>query len=164
MRRAAGRSRRSTDKEAVQKLIAEVIGVCHARWCLPRTLCPTWPSTAVTRHLGWFKTCRLKRPGPCKAKFRVPRNLSQSHEFQRVFRPALHFTCVLIPVVLKLTRAVRSLDFKPCQEQVCVSCPQGRALDLCKGVLDERGLSMPHHVIIEADNTCREERNQWTFA
>ena len=153
----------------------------------PRTLCPTWPSTAVTRHLGWFKTCWLKRPGPCKAKFRVPRNLSQSHEFQRVFRPALHFTCVLIPVVLeyytigdtdltkgssmnmtllslKLTRAVRSLDFKPCQEQVCVSCPQGRALDLCKGVLDERGLSMPHHVIIEADNTCREERNQWTFA
>ena len=37
----------------------------------------------------------------CQAKFRCPRNISQSHEFHRIARPTLHFVCVLIPGVLE---------------------------------------------------------------
>jgi len=37
----------------------------------------------------------------------------------------------------------------------------GRALDLAQEVAHARGVQLPAHVVIQADNTCREGRNQW---
>lgn len=42
-------------------------------------------------------------------------------------------------------------------------CPQGRTLQIAKEVLAKRGLELPHHCAFQADNTCREQRNSWTF-
>ena len=38
-----------------------------------------------------------------------------------------------------------------------------RALDLVQEKLHARGLPMPQNVWIQADNTCREGRNQWLW-
>ena len=38
-----------------------------------------------------------------------------------------------------------------------------RTLDVAKKILDDRGVPFPHHVALQADNTCREQRNQHVF-
>ena len=35
------------------------------------------------------------------------------------------------------------------------------ALELAEEELKQRGKSMPAHLVIQADNTCRENKNQW---
>lgn len=40
---------------------------------------------------------------------------------------------------------------------------QGQALEWAQRVLASRGLPVPLHLQIMADNTCRESRNQWLF-
>ena len=39
----------------------------------------------------------------------------------------------------------------------------GRTLQITKEILTKKGLELPHHVAFQADNTCREMRNSWTF-
>ena len=49
---------------------------------------------------------------------------------------------------------------------VLSTCPMigsGRTLQIAKDILSAKGLELPHHVAFQADNTCREMRNSWTF-
>lgn len=39
----------------------------------------------------------------------------------------------------------------------------GRALQLVKEILKSKGLQCPIHLALQADNTCREQRNSWTM-
>ena len=39
----------------------------------------------------------------------------------------------------------------------------GRALQITREILEAKGLQLPLHVVLQADNTCREQRNSWTF-
>ena len=36
----------------------------------------------------------------------------------------------------------------------------GEVLDSCRTILDGRGVGMPASIMVQADNTCREQRNQ----
>lgn len=38
-----------------------------------------------------------------------------------------------------------------------------RALDIGKRILDGRGVAMPQNLVIQADNTTREQRNQYSM-
>ena len=45
----------------------------------------------------------------------------------------------------------------------CSKIGSGRTLQIAKEILTKKGLELPHHVAFQADNTCREMRNSWTF-
>lgn len=38
---------------------------------------------------------------------------------------------------------------------------RGYVMDKTQQILNRRGLPLPAHVVLQADNTCREQRNQW---
>lgn len=83
--------------------------------------------------------------GMDQAKFRCPRNLASTNAFSQVARPALH----LKDANMKAT---------------CLAA----VLDQCQIAVESLGpdYSLPRHLIVAADNTPREAKNQFfaTFA
>lgn len=39
-----------------------------------------------------------------------------------------------------------------------------RTVDIAHQILEQRGVAPPHHLAVQADNTCREQRNQFVFS
>lgn len=97
-----------------------------------------------------------------KAKFRCPRSteMFSSKQFEKAWRPSLHCVLVLVHGVAECYYVMDHDCKKNSDMNLTAIC---RSLDHVKSVLDERGTPMPAHVCVQADNTTREQRNQFSF-
>lgn len=97
-----------------------------------------------------------------KAKFKVPRcsEMFASKEFERLWRPTLHLVCAIVHGVIECYYIMDHDQKKDSNMNISLIL---RTLDLAKQVLEERGVPFPHHIALQADNTCREQRNQFVF-
>ena len=98
--------------------------------------------------------------GMDQAKFRVPRRLSMAKEFEKVWRPTLHMVAVVISGVLE---AYYLLDCDLKADSNMEMTLITRSLDLAVLELRTRGLQLPSHLVLMADNTGKEMRNQWCY-
>ena len=98
--------------------------------------------------------------GMDQAKFRVPRRLSMAKEFEKVWRPTLHMVGVVISGVLE---AYYLLDCDLKADSNMEMTLITRSLDLAVLELRTRGLKLPSHLVLMADNTGKEMRNQWCY-
>ena len=104
--------------------------------------------------------CLLQRSAP-EAKFRIPR-LKQgdvkSHD--KLWRPQLHLIGVHVAGVGEY---VYLTDCDVCKDSNLQITVLGRTIDLIKARLEELKVSLPQHLVVVADNTCRENRNQYVL-
>ncbi|CAK0830784.1 unnamed protein product, partial [Prorocentrum cordatum] len=98
--------------------------------------------------------------GMDQAKFRVPRNLEATKEFEKCWRPDLHVVCVLVP---GLTEQYYIMNTDLAKDANMEATLVAHALDLCSEALWARGRRLPAHLQVFADNTTREARNQHFF-
>ena len=97
-----------------------------------------------------------------EAKFKVPRcvEMFSSKEYEKLWRPTCHLVCALVHGVVECYFIMDS-DMKKDSNMNCTVI--NRAIDITMGILRERGVEPPHHICLQADNTCREQRNQFVF-
>ncbi len=93
----------------------------------------------------------------CQAKFRVPRNCSAAKELEGCWRPQLHLVACLVP---SLVECYFILNCDLMQDSNMEQTLLSHTLDIACGHLRARNKAMPCHLHIQADNTCREMRNQ----
>ncbi len=99
---------------------------------------------------------KLDIDGMDQAKFRCPRNLVSAKALSDHWRPTLHIVGVLIWGALEeyiLMPPDLPKDSSTTCTCVCL------ALDECARILQDRNSKMPNHLVIQADNTCRENKN-----
>ena len=92
--------------------------------------------------------------GMDQAKFRVPRNLASSAEFESLWRPQLHVTGTIVHGHLECYFIMDADQAKDSNMNATVIA---RTLDLVK---QKTGQSLPRNIAIQADNTTRESKNQ----
>ncbi len=89
--------------------------------------------------------------GMDQAKFKAPRNISNADSLKDLWRPALHVVGILIWGLIEAYVLMEPDVPKDSNMQL--------ALQLAYHALLKRGLSMPLHLVFQADNTCRETKN-----
>jgi hypothetical protein len=95
--------------------------------------------------------------GMDQAKFRIPRNLDATKEFSTCWRPQQHMACCLVPGLLECQFLLGpDLPKDSCMEMTLLA----HTLDLALERLQKVGRKLPAHLHVQADNTCREMRNQ----
>jgi hypothetical protein len=94
--------------------------------------------------------------GMDQAKFRVPRNLASSAEFESLWRPQLHVTGAICHGHLECYFIMDTDQAKDSNMNATVIA---RTLDLVKQRSSPNAL--PHNLVIQADNTTRESKNQF---
>ena len=97
------------------------------------------------------------RYAPCQAKFRLPRNLESTKEFSGLWRPQLHCVAVLAAGVVECYYLLGPEQAADSNMQATLLA---HTLDVVRGELVRRHRAMPVHLVVQADNTCREQRNQ----
>ena len=100
----------------------------------------------------------LKIDGMDQAKFRLPRNLALSKEFEKRWRPQMHIVAVIAAGVSGYYYA---LPPQLAQDSNMTLSLLSHALDNIADDLKRHGRAMPMNLCIGADNTARENRNQW---
>ena len=105
-------------------------------------------------------TLLLMIDGMDEANFQIPRNLASSHLFDARNRPQLHVIGVVVPGLLEGYFFAEG-DVKTDSNMNLTVI--ARSLDLCKEILTGRGLAMPLHLAVMADNTTRDQRNQFAM-
>ena len=91
-----------------------------------------------------------------------------------LFLVLLMFVCVVVVVVVvcrSCCRCRRRRRWRRChRHQSSSSLPSsssssaassGRSIDLANSILKRRGVTLPRHLVVQTDNTCRESRNQF---
>lgn len=110
------------------------------------------------------RVLKLDIDGMDQAKFRIPRNLCQSKQFDSLWRPQCHVVGVVCHGLLE---AFYLMDADIPKNASCQRTMLSRTLDLCAAELAARNLSMPEHLLFHvpwpAIPTCsrssmREER------
>ena len=100
----------------------------------------------------------LKIDGMDQAKFRLPRNLALSKEFEKRWRPQMHIVAVIAAGV---SEHYYVLPPQLAQDSNMTLTLLSHALDNIVEDLKRHGRAMPMNLCIGADNTARENRNQW---
>ena len=91
------------------------------------------------------------------SKFKVPRLLQGSKEFQHCWRPELHLQCVLIEGIVE-AYYLSDLDVsKDSNLQLTIIL---RTLQLAKDFFDKQGRAMPDKIRLHTDNAVAEGKNQ----
>ena len=91
------------------------------------------------------------------AKFRCPRNISASKEFQALWRPELHLVgCLSIGLIEEYF--LSDPDMPKNSSYICHLV--AHALDECARHLAQAGKSMPAHFRLHSDNATGEAKNQ----
>lgn len=100
---------------------------------------------------------------PRLAKFRIPRcaDMFRSKEFEKCWRPQLHCVCVICHGVVECFFIMDGDLPKNSSMNITLI---NRAVDVALDVLRSRNVSAPHHLCLQADNTAREQRNQFVFS
>ena len=97
--------------------------------------------------------------GMDQAKFRVPRNLASSAEFEALWRPQLHVTGCIWHGLIEAYFLMAPDMAKDSNMNGTILC---RMLDLAREKQLKDGLgAMPRKLVINADNTTRESKNQF---
>ena len=94
------------------------------------------------------------------AKFRVPRNLRATKEFQNSWRPELTFVGCIVE---GLTEHYCIMDLDISKNANLQATIIGMALEEAKASLQARGKAMPRHLRIHTGNATGEGKNQTIF-
>ena len=94
------------------------------------------------------------------AKFKLPRNLCASKEFQNLWRPELVFVCALVEGVCEHYVLVDMDTAKNADLQCTIL---GMVLEETMATLQARGKPMPRHLRVHTDNAAGEGKNQTMF-
>ena len=112
----------------------------------------------VVSRDGLSLTCKLVIDGMDQAKWRAPRNLASSAEFDALWRPQLHVTGCIWHGVLEAYFIMPPDIAKDSNMNATVI---NRMFDL---VRETQEGAMPRNLIINSDNTTRESKNQFFLA
>jgi len=96
--------------------------------------------------------------GMDQAKFKVPRNLASSAEFEKLWRPTLHVVGVICHGHLEGYFIMPS-DLAKDANMNCTVL--SRTLDIVAKTCLKPNMAMPQNLAVAADNTTRESKNQW---
>jgi hypothetical protein len=94
--------------------------------------------------------------GMDQSKFRIPRNLSSSKLWSTAWRPVAHVTGV---VAHGIGEYYYLADQDMRKDSNNNSDVLAKSLDHVTRALEARGMPMPVHLRVQADNTCREQKN-----
>ena len=107
---------------------------------------------------GLDKLLKITIDGMDQAKFRVPRNLCSSAEFESLWRPQLHVVGTIVHGHLECY-FIMDTDMAKDSNMNCSVV--SRVLDIIHFErFEDTGNSMPRNLSVAADNTCRESKNQ----
>jgi hypothetical protein len=109
---------------------------------------------------GAEQIIKITIDGMDQAKFRVPRNLASSAEFESLWRPTLHVVGCVVHGRLEAYFIMPS-DVPKDANMNCTII--SRVLDLVQEQMQSQGsgnIVMPQNLILAADNTARESKNQ----
>ena len=97
-----------------------------------------------------------------KAKFKVPRcpEMFASKEYERCWRPSCHLVCAIAHGIVECYYVMNGDLKKDSNMNITLI---NRTIDIAMAVLQDRGVQPPEHLCLQADNTCREQRNQFLF-
>ena len=103
----------------------------------------------------------LLQQSPPQAKFRIPRlKRGDVKSPEKLWRPQLHLIGVNVAGVGEFYFLT---DCDVCADSNLQCTVLGRTIDLVKARLEGLKVSLPQHLIVAADNTCRENRNQYVL-
>lgn len=124
----------------------------HAAYCCP--FCSSCCSCSFV--------CRTFREAKTQAKFKVPRCLEMfsSKQYEKLWRPTLHLVLCIVHGVCECYYVMDGDCKKDSNMQITLI---NRSIDTALQILRLRNVEAPHHVCIQADNTTREQRNQYLF-
>ena len=107
---------------------------------------------------GLDQLLKITIDGMDQAKFRVPRNLCSSAEFESLWRPQLHVVGTIVHGHLECY-FIMDADMAKDSNMNCTVV--SRVLDILHFErFQDTGNSMPRNLAVAADNTCRESKNQ----
>lgn len=96
--------------------------------------------------------------GMDQAKFRLPRNLVATKQFEKAWRPQQHMVGTIIAGLMEVYYLLPNDCAQDSNMQLTLLT---HTLDKVSEQLQGRGRCMPANLIVQADNTCRETRNQF---
>ena len=106
---------------------------------------------------GIGQLLKLTVDGMDQAKFKVPRNMASSKLWESAWRPQLHVVGVIVWGWLEIY-FIMDPDMKKDSNMECTVI--ARSLDILKARLDRQGHHAPEDLLVNADNTTREGKNQ----
>lgn len=84
-----------------------------------------------------------------------------SKEFEKCWRPTCHLVCCIAHGVVECYYVMDGDMKKNSDMNISLIL---RTVDVAHQILEQRGVAPPHHLAVQADNTCREQRNQFVFS
>ena len=105
---------------------------------------------------GFGQILKITIDGMDQAKFRCPRNLASSAEFEACWRPQLHVVGTIIHGHMECYFLMNADQPKDSNMNATVIC---RCLDILRDKLGPQ-FSLPRTLIVAADSTARESKNQ----
>ena len=118
-------------------------------------------SARYPQSQGEGQVLKITVDGMDQAKFRAPRNLVSSKAFEKLWRPQLH---VVGAIAWGYVEAYWIMSPDQAKDSNMNATIIAKTLDLVQSILDPKGAAMPQTLVIEADNTAREEKNQHGLA
>lgn len=83
-----------------------------------------------------------------------------SKEFDKSWRPTSHLVCCIAHGVVECFYVMDGDQRKDSNMNISLIL---RTIDVALQILQDRGVQPPQHLALQADNTCREQRNQHVF-
>ena len=110
-------------------------------------------------HDGYGQMVKVTIDGMDQSKFRCPRNLASSAEFASLWRPQLHIVGTIVWGHLEVFYVMHPDQAKDANMECTVI---SRTLDLLANKFEESspGCALPRTMVVAADNTTREAKNQ----
>ena len=102
------------------------------------------------------RVLKIDMDGMDQAKFKAPRNISNAKNMQDLWRPSIHVVGILIWGLIEAYVLMEPDIPKDSSMQITMLC---LALNFARQRLTAKGMDMPLHLVVQADNTCRETKN-----
>lgn len=153
------RAQATTEEERVligQQKQAHIDEILADRAVTGRTINMAESDVSRPNDDGHDQLIAITIDGMDQAKFKVPRNLASSAEFESLWRPQLHVTGAICHGHLECYFIMGTDQAKDSNMNATVIA---RTLDLVKQKLSPHAL--PQNLVIQADNTTRESKNQF---
>ena len=103
------------------------------------------------------RVLKIDMDGMDQAKFKAPRNISNAKNMQDLWRPSIHVVGILIWGLIEAYVLMEPDIPKDSSMQITMLC---LALNFARQRLTAKGMDMPLHLVVQADNTCRETKNK----
>ena len=83
-----------------------------------------------------------------------------SKQYEKCWRPTCHLVCCIVHGVCECYFVMDSDLRKDSNMNITI---MNRSVDIALQILSDRQVQLPHHLAVQADNTTREQRNQFVF-